>query len=383
MRDYNERLVLSLVRQHGSLAKTEIARLTKLSAQTVSVIMRELEEEGLLLRNEPVRGKIGQPSIPMSLDPEGAFFLGLKIGRRSAELVLIDFLGSVRAMLQLSYRYPAPRETVEFVSARHQADPRRLDRVRRTGASPASASPCRSSCGTGPTPPARRATSWTIGATATSAPTSRRKSIFRSICRTTPPRPAAPSWCSARAARRATSSISTSAPSPAAASCSMAGSMAARPAMPARSARCRFRDRTARRAQLIDIASIAMLERALNAKGGDASFLWTSPEDWGELGQELDDWIVSAANGLAYAIVSASSVIDFQAAVVDGWMPAVRARRLVAAVGDALTTIDAEGLSLPPVREGTVGIHARALGGASLPLSDRFLVGATAAVSEG
>ena len=37
---YNERLVLSLVRRHGSLAKTEIARMTGLSAQTVSVIMR-------------------------------------------------------------------------------------------------------------------------------------------------------------------------------------------------------------------------------------------------------------------------------------------------------------------------------------------------------
>src|SRR5262245_48345726 len=116
MRDYNERLVLSLVRRHGGLAKTEIARLTGLSAQTVSVIMRELEEEGLLLRNEPVRGKIGQPSIPMSLDPEGAFFLGLKVGRRSAELVLIDFLGSVRAMQQLSYHYPTPRDTVDFVA---------------------------------------------------------------------------------------------------------------------------------------------------------------------------------------------------------------------------------------------------------------------------
>ena len=76
---------------------------------------------------------------------------------------------------------------------------------------------------------------------------------------------------------------------------------------------------------------------------------------------------------------SASSVIDFQAAVVDGWMPASVRARLVAAVGDALQTIDAEGLAVPPVREGTVGIHARALGGASLPLSDRFLVGATAA----
>ena len=55
--------------------------------------------------------------------------------------------------------------------------------------------------------------------------------------------------------------------------------------------------------QLIDIASIAMLEKALNANGRDASHLWTSPQDWGELGEELDQWIVSAANGLAYAIV--------------------------------------------------------------------------------
>ena len=67
MRDYNERLVLSLVRQHSALAKTDIARMTGLSAQTVSVIMRALEQDGLLLRGEPLRGKIGQPSIPMSL----------------------------------------------------------------------------------------------------------------------------------------------------------------------------------------------------------------------------------------------------------------------------------------------------------------------------
>ena len=49
--------------------------------------------------------------------------------------------------------------------------------------------------------------------------------------------------------------------------------------------------------QLIDVASIAMLEKALNARGVDASHLWTSPQDWGEIGAELDDWIASAANG--------------------------------------------------------------------------------------
>ena len=70
--------------------------ITGLSAQTVSVIMRALEQEGLLLRGEPVRGRIGQPSVPMSLDADGAFFVGLKVGRRSADLTLIDFMGRVR-----------------------------------------------------------------------------------------------------------------------------------------------------------------------------------------------------------------------------------------------------------------------------------------------
>ena len=73
VRDYNERLVLSLVRRHGSLAKSQIARRSGLSAQTVSVIMRSLEKDGLLLRGKPQRGQVGQPSIPMSLNPNGVF----------------------------------------------------------------------------------------------------------------------------------------------------------------------------------------------------------------------------------------------------------------------------------------------------------------------
>ena len=48
VRLYNERLVLSLIRLHGNLPKAEVAKLTGLSAQTVSVIIRQLEADGLL-----------------------------------------------------------------------------------------------------------------------------------------------------------------------------------------------------------------------------------------------------------------------------------------------------------------------------------------------
>ena len=84
--------------------------------------------------------------------------------------------------------------------------------------------------------------------------------------------------------------------------------------------------------QLIDVASIAMLEKALNARGVEATHLWTSPEDWGDIGPNWTTGSRAPAAALAYAIVAASAVIDFEAAVIDGWMPdAVRG-----AAGDAV-----------------------------------------------
>jgi len=375
MRDQNERLVLSLVRQNGSLAKSDIARMTRLSAQTVSVIMRELEDEGLLLRLAPQRGKVGQPSIPMALNPDGAYFIGLKIGRRSAELVLIDFLGNIRGMLQNSYRYPAPREILDFVDGG----------VKRLRAS-LTASQDKRIAGLGIAMPFEL-WNWADAAGA--------------------PRDIMDQWRhrDIRADIQALCSFPVYLQNDATAACGAelvfgqtgnlrdfiyfyigafagggvvlngrlysgpTGNAGALGSMPVPGP-------NGRPAQLIDIASLAMLENALNARGIDATYLWTSPDVWQHDGPEFDAWFASAGAALAYAIVAAASVIDFEAAVIDGWMPAAARQRLVEAVRAAIATIDAEGLRIPAIREGTVGIHARAFGGASLPLSERFLVGA-------
>ena len=120
--------------------------------------------------------------------------------------------------------------------------------------------------------------------------------------------------------------------------------------------------------QLIDVASIAILEKALKARGLEGSFLWTSPEDWGDVGPDLDAWLDQAGMALAYATVSAAAVIDFEAAVIDGWMPKTVRARLVEFVRAALDKIDVEGLQLPQVLEGTVGIHALGWRGQPSPL---------------
>lgn len=106
MRAFNERVVLQAIRLHGALPKADVARLTGLTAQTIGLITARLEEDGLLLRQERVRGRIGQPSVPLALNPDGAFSLGINIGRRSADWLLVDFTGTVRERRSLDYAFP-------------------------------------------------------------------------------------------------------------------------------------------------------------------------------------------------------------------------------------------------------------------------------------
>jgi predicted NBD/HSP70 family sugar kinase len=105
---FNERVVLQAVRLNGGLPKAELARLTRLSTQTVSLIIDRLLAQGQVRKGAPQRGKVGQPSVPILLDPEGAFFIGINIGRRSLDVLLIDFAGAVLARSSASYRYPDP-----------------------------------------------------------------------------------------------------------------------------------------------------------------------------------------------------------------------------------------------------------------------------------
>jgi len=108
MRQFNERVVLQAIRLHGSLPKAELARLTHLSAQTVALIMARLMQDDLVIKEGRVRGKIGQPSTPIALNADGAFSIGIKIGRRSLEILLIDFLGRQRQRVSLNYIFPDP-----------------------------------------------------------------------------------------------------------------------------------------------------------------------------------------------------------------------------------------------------------------------------------
>ena len=146
-RIYNERLIVSLVRRHGQLAKTDLTRLTGLAAQTITTIVNRAADRQLLLRREPLRGRLGQPSVPYSLNPEAAYSFGLKVDHRSADVALVNFVGDVVAFERTTVRLSDARRRHEVrQGAPSRACAASTSRSRRS-ASQASASPRRSTTG--------------------------------------------------------------------------------------------------------------------------------------------------------------------------------------------------------------------------------------------
>jgi predicted NBD/HSP70 family sugar kinase len=126
--------------------------------------------------------------------------------------------------------------------------------------------------------------------------------------------------------------------------------------------------------QLIHNASLFVLENRLQAAGLDPMLLARSPDDWGDIGPELDIWLEQTAKFLAHAAVATMSVIDFEAIIIDGAMPANVRASLVKKTREALTRQDLRGLPKFTIEEGSIGSDARAMGAASLSLFANYII---------
>jgi predicted NBD/HSP70 family sugar kinase len=92
---HNRRVMIDALRLNGSLSRADLARATKLTKQTVSNIIEELENDGLVLSLDVVRRGRGQPSKPYQLVPDGAFAIGLQIDRHVTRAAAVNLVGKV------------------------------------------------------------------------------------------------------------------------------------------------------------------------------------------------------------------------------------------------------------------------------------------------
>ncbi len=114
-KNHNRRAVLDAVRRHDGLSRADITRITNLSAQTISNLVGELEETGLLLAGEPIRQKRGQPARPYRLNPDGGYAIGFQLTGTQFDAVLVNLLGEERARISQQFNHPNPERAVELL----------------------------------------------------------------------------------------------------------------------------------------------------------------------------------------------------------------------------------------------------------------------------
>ncbi|MEM9250679.1 MAG: ROK family transcriptional regulator [Pseudomonadota bacterium] len=372
LRDRNARLVLSLLRRHGALAGAEIARRSGLSAQTVSNITRALEADGLLRRGAAVKGKVGKPSIPMALEPNGVQSLGLNIGRRSAELALVDFNGRLIDACETTYAFPEIEAVFGFLDhgiARFaRTCPRAFQRMAGIGV-------------------ARPNEIWNwlelVNAPASAMQKWQDLNLEEEVSHRTELeafiRNDATSACVAEHLLGRGGEFRDFAYIFVGAFVGgglvldgkivwgRTGNTAALGPLP-------LPGSSQRGTQLLNVASLHVLETALQARGLDIQALRDSADDWSAFEPEVSDWVDETAANLGLAAASIASVVEVQAILLDGAFPAALRARLAEKTAAALADIDLTGVEKPRIEEGSIGRRARSLGAALLPIHSKYFV---------
>ncbi|MAS42948.1 MAG: hypothetical protein CML46_07950 [Rhodobacteraceae bacterium] len=366
-------MIVQAIRSFGPLSKAEIARATGLSAQAAAVIVNALLEEGLLIKEPKVRGRIGQPQTPLALNPQGVYSLGVKIGRRSVEALVIDFLGAPVSRWEREHDAPLPEIVMDAAgdgvrAVLDGAPEGARDRLAGLGvAMPGHIDMWWEELGL---PPSSLAAWSQLDPAAALAEETGLESVF---CND------ATAACAAELALGGAISAANTlyiyiatfvgggvvidgqlqhGPT------GNAGAIGSLPVA--------GRDVDGRPRQLIHDASLITLERAMLRAGLDsrAHIHGTVRSDAGDA--MFATWMETAAAALARACAAACSVMEFEMAVIDGVLNPVWRDRLVTATREAMAGVNLAGLSPLRFAAGETGPGARVLGAAFLPLHGRF-----------
>jgi predicted NBD/HSP70 family sugar kinase len=376
MREFNERVVLQALRLHGSLPKAELSRLTKLSGQAVSLIINRLLEDQLVIKQERLRGNIGQPSVPIALNPEGAFSIGVTIGRRATEVLLIDFIGAVRERFELTYAFPNPSKVFQEIATRFKAIERVLGkrnagRISGVGiAAPLGLDGWQQLLGVS----SKQLKPWssidireavqaltdlpvelvkdTSAACIAELVSGRGKTVENFLYLFVD------TFIGGGLVLDSRLRIGTN------------GNAGAVGSMPMRTP-----DRNETPPQLLSEASLLNLESLYRLASLDIEAVRDVRALQRPWRVHTDVWLSDAATAIAFAVQSASCLLDFEDVIIDGAFSRELLDALIGAVRNGLDGYSWEGVYRPGILAGVVGVDARAIGGALLPLYAQFAPG--------
>lgn len=120
IRNMNERRILSLLHREGSLSRAEIARRLSLTRSALTYLTENLIGQGLVRETATPRSDaprdVGRPSVALTLDPSGAYFVGVEIGVTVIRLALVDMNVAPVRTRTIPVSSPRPEEALAAIA---------------------------------------------------------------------------------------------------------------------------------------------------------------------------------------------------------------------------------------------------------------------------
>jgi len=93
--DYNQAVILDLIRRNPGHSRADLQRNSGLASQTISNITRRLIDAEMVRESAPIDAARGRPSIPLAINGAGAFAVGVHVDPARLTILLLDAAGDV------------------------------------------------------------------------------------------------------------------------------------------------------------------------------------------------------------------------------------------------------------------------------------------------
>ena len=94
-RQHNSRLVLNTIYKSGQISRVDISRQTGLTRTTVSAIVSEYLENGLVVESGFSPSTGGKPAILLRIDENARFLIGIDLSEREFRGALVNLRGEI------------------------------------------------------------------------------------------------------------------------------------------------------------------------------------------------------------------------------------------------------------------------------------------------
>lgn len=127
MKSLNKSAILNIIRLHGPISRAEIAKLTQLTAPTVTNLVTELMESRLVVESYLGESTGGRKPILLRINASAYYIVGVYAGTQKVRAITAHLDGQI--VHQAEFKYPSPLSKEQFLDTVGEAIQRVIEKT--------------------------------------------------------------------------------------------------------------------------------------------------------------------------------------------------------------------------------------------------------------